>query len=63
MFNSFHIVVANKCIFEILWPNSEVTCTFSFQLLTSRLLSHILDILKKGENHKDVLESSVVLRF
>lgn len=25
MLNSFHIVVANKCILEILWPDSEVT--------------------------------------
>lgn len=25
MLNSFHIVVAYKCILEILWPNSEVT--------------------------------------
>lgn len=23
MLNGFHIVVANKCILEILWPNSD----------------------------------------
>lgn len=62
--NSFHIVVAYKCILEILWPNSEVTehvliSMINFQMI---FIAHPW-YPKTGKSRRDVLESSVVLRF
>lgn len=66
MLNSFHILVADKCIWEILWPNSELMVHVFISMIIPDDFYRTFFYSwypKTRKSRRDVLESSVVLRF